>query len=51
MTVQVYQWIEGKPVENLSLHTLLGEATFLLANLITASGQNLKPSLVNGKNK
>ncbi|KAJ1429331.1 copine-8-like protein [Ochromonadaceae sp. CCMP2298] len=51
ITVQVYQWSDGKPLDNLSVHTLLGEATFRLANLVTATNQKLSPSLVNGKNK
>ncbi|KAJ1441132.1 Copine-domain-containing protein [Ochromonadaceae sp. CCMP2298] len=51
ITIQIYQWSDGKPLENLTQHTLLGETVFMLANLITAPHQKLSPSLVNGKNK
>jgi hypothetical protein len=51
ITIQIYQWSDGKPLENLAQHTLLGETVFMLANLITAPHQKLSPSLVNGKNK
>jgi len=47
----VYHNTEGETQENYGKHTFLGEATFMLANLVVTHDQKMAPHLSGGKAK